>query len=192
VKTSLGRSLFGFTPVPAILGFLAAAGPISSADTNSATSVAYFRKMAAVMQHPRCLNCHPSNDQPTQGMDMHTHRMNVWRGPDDHGAVGMKCGACHGTENNPSSGVPGAPNWGLAPKSMEWVGLNLRELCLALKDPKKNHGKSLEQLIEHNGEEKLVSWGWNPGPGREPVPGTQKEFGENTRRWVETGAACPG
>ncbi len=45
--------------------------------TNREASVAYFRKMAAVMQHPRCLNCHPKSDQPTQGMDMHTHLMNV-------------------------------------------------------------------------------------------------------------------
>jgi hypothetical protein len=122
---------------------------------------------------------------------MHTHLMNVWRGPDDRGAVAMKCATCHGTENNPNSGVPGAPNWGLAPKSMGWVGLNARELCRAIKDPKKNHGKTLEQITHHNGEDKLVSWAWNPGPGREPAPGTQKEFGENTRRWIETGAVCP-
>jgi hypothetical protein len=159
--------------------------------TNREASIVYFRKMAAVMQHPRCLNCHPRSDHPTQGMDMHTHLMNVWRGPDDHGAVAMKCATCHGTENNPNSGVPGAPNWGLAPKSMGWVGLNARELCQAIKDPKKNHGKTLEQLIDHNGEEQRVSWAWNPGPGREPPPGTQKEFAENTSKWIETGAACP-
>jgi hypothetical protein len=159
--------------------------------TNRDASVTYFLKMAAVMQHPRCINCHPRGDQPTQGMDMHTHLMNVWRGPDNHGAVAMKCATCHGPENNPNSRVPGAPSWGLAPKSMGWVGLNARELCQAIKDPKKNHGKTLEQLIHHNGEDKLVSWAWNPGLGREPAPGTQKEFGENTRKWIETGAFCP-
>ena len=153
-------------------------------------SVAYFWKMAALMQHPRCLNCHPRGDQPTQGTDMHTPRMNVWRGPDNHGAAAMKCAACHGMENNPNSGVPGAPNWGLAPKSMGWVGLNPGELCRAIKDPKKT-GKNPEELLHHNGEDKLVSWAWSPGPGREPPPGTQKEFGENTRRWIETGAVCP-
>jgi len=146
--------------------------------------------MAAVMQHPRCLNCHPQGDQPTQGTDMHMHVMNVWRGPDNHGAVAMKCAACHGTENNPNSGVPGAPNWGLAPKSMGWVGLNPRELCWTIKDPKKTR-KTLEELVRHNGEDKLVAWAWNPGTDREPAPGTQKEFGENTRKWIETGAVCP-
>jgi hypothetical protein len=50
---------------------------------------------------------------------------------------------------------------------------------------------SLEQLVHHNGEDPLVGWAWHPGPGREPAPGTQKEFGENTQKWVASGAACP-
>ena len=37
----------------------------------------------------------------------------------------------------------------------------------------------------------LVGWGWHPGEGREPVPGTQEAFGELIRYWVETGAVCP-
>ena len=104
--------------------------------------------------------------------------------------VAMKCATCHGPENNPNSRVPGAPRWGLAPKSMGWVGLNARELCQAIKDPKKTR-KTLEELVHHNAEDKLVAWAWNPGTDREPAPGTQKEFGENTRKWIETGAVCP-
>ncbi len=154
-------------------------------------SVAYFDEMTKVLQHPRCLNCHPVGDRPTQGMDMHVHQMNVQRGLHDDGNVGMKCTTCHQVENNEGAGVPGAPHWKLAPKSMGWQGLTKRELCLAIKDKKKNHGMTLAQLIVHNGEDKLVAWGWNPGAGREPVPGTQKEFGELTKKWVETGAECP-
>jgi len=37
----------------------------------------------------------------------------------------------------------------------------------------------------------LVGWGWNPGDGREPAPGTQAEFGDLIKAWVDTGAACP-
>ena len=154
-------------------------------------SQGYFMEMTKVLQHPRCLNCHPAGNQPTQGMDLHVHQMNVQRGPHDDGNVGMRCATCHHDENNDVAGVPGAPHWKLAPKSMAWQGLSKRELCLALKDKKKNHGMSLEKLIEHNGEDKLVGWGWHPGKGREPVPGTQKEFGELTKRWVESGAECP-
>jgi hypothetical protein len=40
-------------------------------------------------------------------------------------------------------------------------------------------------------EDSLVGWGWNPGTGREPAPGTQKEFGALAKAWVESGAACP-
>ena len=50
---------------------------------------------------------------------------------------------------------------------------------------------SLQKLIYHNGEDTLVGWAWHPGGNREPAPGTQKEFGENTRKWVESGAVCP-
>ena len=49
----------------------------------------------------------------------------------------------------------------------------------------------MEQLVEHMAEDTLVGWGWAPGVGREPAPGTQKEFGELIRAWAESGAACP-
>lgn len=157
----------------------------------SEDSAALFLEMTRVLRHPRCLNCHPAGEHPTQGRDLHPHAMNVQRGPDDHGAVAMRCSSCHGTANHAPSGVPGAPKWALAPKSMGWQGLTDRQLCLALKDRKKNHGMSLEQLIEHNGKDPLVAWGWNPGAGREPVPGTQEDFGRLTARWVASGAGCP-
>ena len=37
----------------------------------------------------------------------------------------------------------------------------------------------------------LVGWGWHPGDGREPAPGTQAAFGALIKYWVDTGAACP-
>lgn len=154
-------------------------------------SVALFKEAAKVFRHPRCINCHPAGDRPTQGNDMHAHIMNVQRGPKDHGAIAMQCSTCHGKENNPHSGVPGSPKWALAPRSMGWQDLNDRQLCQALKDPKKNHGMTLEKFIKHNAEDELVAWGWNPGGGREPVPGTQKEFGKLIADWVATGAHCP-
>jgi hypothetical protein len=171
---------------------LASEKTLFSAETKDhAASITYFNKMALVLQHPRCLNCHPKGDYPLQGMDQHAHIMNVKRGPDNHGEVGMKCATCHGSENNLNSGVPGAPKWGLAPHSMAWMGLTKHELCLAIKDPKKNSGMNLTHLLHHNAEDKLVAWAWNPGKGREPAPGTQAEFGENTKKWIEAGADCP-
>ena len=187
-------------------GIVALAKPFSYAQTASQTtsqtsdaplkpdhaaSLAYFAKMTPVLQHPRCLNCHPKGDYPLQGMEMKAHTMNVVRGPDNQGFVGMKCATCHGDSNNPTSGVPGAPGWGLAHKSMAWVGKSAHEICLAMKDPKKNGNMPLAVLPIHNGQNSLVGWAWHPGPGREPAPGTQQEFGDNTRKWIETGAACP-
>ncbi len=157
----------------------------------TAEGVAAFRESAKVLQHPRCLNCHPSGDRPTQGADLHVHTMNVQRGEADHGAAGLPCASCHGDANYAPSGVPGAPKWALAPRSMGWQGLNERELCEALKDPAKNHGMSLEALVKHSAEDPLVAWGWSPGDGREPAPGTQKEFGAHVAAWVEAGAPCP-
>lgn len=154
-------------------------------------SVALFNQALKVFRHPRCMNCHPAGDRPTQGNDMHEHAMNVMRGPKDHGALALNCKACHGVENNVQSGVPGASKWALAPKSMGWQGLTDRQLCQALKDPKKNHGMSMEKFIAHNAEDPLVGWAWNPGGKREPVPGTQKEFGQVVADWVATGAHCP-
>jgi hypothetical protein len=159
--------------------------------TDRAASLGYFQKMAPVLQHPRCLNCHPKGDYPLQGLEMRAHIMNVKRGPHNDGRVGMKCATCHGEENNKSSHVPGAPGWAMAPKSMAWVGKSLHEICEIMKDKKRNGNMPLEVLPIHNGQNVLVGWAWHPGDDREPAPGTQAEFGENTKNWIETGAFCP-
>ena len=39
--------------------------------------------------------------------------------------------------------------------------------------------------------DELVGWGWSPGEGRTPAPGTQQQFGELIRAWIDSGAACP-
>jgi hypothetical protein len=40
-------------------------------------------------------------------------------------------------------------------------------------------------------KDELVGWGWAPGEGRDPVPGTQARFGEIIQAWIDTGAVCP-
>jgi hypothetical protein len=45
--------------------------------------------------------------------------------------------------------------------------------------------------VEHVSHDSLVGWGWSPGAGREPVPGTREEMGELIEAWVDTGAVCP-
>jgi hypothetical protein len=180
------KKILSFFALVFVTGALSFHG--ARADTED-PSVQLFRRATKVFRHPRCMNCHPSGDSPTQGMDMHQHIMLVRRGTDDHGFVVMRCQSCHGSENYQN--MPGNPKWALAPRSMAWQGLSDGDLCRAIKDPRKNHGMSLQQLVEHNAHDPLVGWAWNPGNGREPAPGTQEEFGKVVAEWVTTGAHCP-
>ena len=154
-------------------------------------SLALFEEAGKVITHARCVNCHPAGDRPAQGDDRHPHMPLVVRGVDNFGAVGMRCTTCHGPANFDPAGIPGHPEWHLAPIEMAWVGKSLGEICQQIKDPARNGGKSMEELIHHMAEDSLVGWGWHPGVGRQPAPGTQKEFGELIKAWVDTGAVCP-
>jgi hypothetical protein len=59
---------------------------------------------------------------------------------------------------------------------MLWQGLSGSDLCRSLKDPAKNGNRSLAAITTHMGTDKLVLWGWNPGPRREAVPLMHDEF----------------
>lgn len=158
-------------------------------------SAALFTEMGKVLQHPRCLNCHPSGDTPLQGDAMTPHTPPVQRGEDGLGVAGMRCFTCHGAENvaflgRPGS-IPGHESWHLAPRSMAWVGRSLAEICAQIKDPARNGERSLEEIHAHLAEDGLVGWGWHPGDGRTPAPGTQERLGQLTRAWIDSGAHCP-
>ena len=154
-------------------------------------SVALFKEAGKVLQNPRCVNCHPAGDRPLQGDDEHLHEPSVRRGPDGHGVAGLHCATCHQAANFDAVAMPGHPDWHLAPLSMAWQGRSLAQICEQIKDPTRNGGRSLSQIVEHMSHDSLVGWGWAPGAGREPVPGSQVVLGELIRAWVDTGAACP-
>ena len=118
------------------------------------------------------------------------------RGPEGGGVPGLPCSACHGDANvavfaAPDLSIPGHPRWELAPKEMAWEGKTLGEICAQLKDPARNGGRTLALLHEHMAHDDLVAWGWNPGAGRRPAPGSQAQLGALIAAWIETGAACP-
>jgi hypothetical protein len=154
-------------------------------------SVALFQEAGKVITHPRCLNCHPRDNVPRQGEDMHVHEPPVQRGAGGMGTAGMRCFTCHGKANYDPGRIPGHERWLLAPIEMAWIGQPLGAICEQIKDPKRNGGKSLEQIVEHMAHDSLVGWGWRPGVGREPAPGTQEEFGALIKAWVDAGAHCP-
>ncbi len=154
-------------------------------------SRALFLEASRVMLHPRCTNCHPAGDTPAQGDQGQPHDPPVVRGPEDRGVPGLTCTSCHQDKNLELARVPGAPQWHLAPRSMAWVGLTPRALCEQLKDRRRNGDKSLEAISEHSAHDALVAWGWSPGWGRVPAPGTQEQFGALIAAWVKDGAECP-
>jgi hypothetical protein len=88
---------------------------------------------------------------------------------------------------------PGAPNWGLPPRNMPmiWEGLTDRQLCEQLKDPKRNGNRTVNQIVQHMSEDKLVGWAWHPGEGRTPIPVSRVEFAAKVKEWAANGAACP-
>lgn len=154
-------------------------------------SRALFLEATRVLLHPRCVNCHPAGDSPTQGDAPHLHEPPVSRGSDDRGVVGMECTSCHQERNVDLARVPGAPTWRLAPRVMAWAGQSPRGICEQIKDPARNGGRTLDRIVDHAAHDRLVAWGWAPGAGRAPVPGTQSVFGGIVRAWVDSGAECP-
>ena len=154
-------------------------------------SAALFVEAGKVLLHPRCVNCHPAGDRPLQGDAGALHEPWVRRGTDGFGAVGLRCMTCHQAANYDAVAMPGHPKWHLAPIEMTWEGRSLGQICAQLKDRERNGGKSLEEIVEHSAHDSLVGWGWKPGVGRQPAPGTQAEFGALMKAWAETGAKCP-
>jgi hypothetical protein len=150
-----------------------------------------FVELGKVLTHPRCVNCHPAGDRPRQGDMARLHQPPVERGADGHGLRAMRCSICHQQANFDPARVPGHPEWHLAPREMAWEGKTLAEICAQIKDPARNGGRSLEELVHHIGTDTLVGWGWVPGFGRQPAPGTQKQAGALVEAWVKTGAECP-
>jgi hypothetical protein len=170
------------------------ASSFASISDSQARAAALFTEAGKVLQHPRCVNCHPRTDRPLQGDAMQIHQPPVVRGPGGLGAVGMQCPTCHATNNYVATKavtIPGNESWHLAPIEMAWEGRSLREICTQLKDPRRNGGKSMKQMVDHMANDSLVGWGWQPGTGRTPAPGTQKQLGELIQAWVDAGAHCP-
>ncbi|HEY6351962.1 MAG TPA: hypothetical protein VI636_21415 [Candidatus Angelobacter sp.] len=74
---------------------------------------------------------------------------------------------------------------------MIWQGRTDAEICAQIKDPKQNGGKSVQKIVEHLTEDKLVMWGWDPGEGRTAVPISRDEFSARVKAWASAGAPCP-
>jgi hypothetical protein len=60
--------------------------------------------------------------------------------------------------------------------------------------PERKKGRGKNSVIHTPGDgcaKDLVAWGWQPGAGRDPAPGSQVLLGELIQAWIDTGAQCP-
>ena len=173
---------------------------IPARPTNAA-GLAAWDQVYSVLISPRCINCHTATNYPQQGDDRHRHFANVVRGPEGKGVPGLNCIGCHQDRNADATGAPGAPNWHLAPLSMQWQDMNDQPLssaavCRAVTDPSKNDHMDGPALLKHHAEAELVLWAWSPGTradgtARTTPPISHDEFVAATRAWVEAGTPCP-
>jgi mono/diheme cytochrome c family protein len=185
-----------------------------------------WKSIYSVLTSPRCINCHTiasklpdygpyPQDYPRQGDDRHPHYYGVLRGDlNSNTGAGIgtpvaRCISCHGANNDPVDGIPGAhdpsapdtPVWSMAPAVMTWetapgVPMNGNELCAQIKDPKRNGKRTLHDVMEHISNEPLVNWAWHPGTrlngeARTIPPISQQELVQQFSNWMQAGAPCP-
>ncbi|MGH1362159.1 MAG: hypothetical protein ACRBF0_01295 [Calditrichia bacterium] len=169
----------------------------SLADSNvNAEYSTPFDSMMAVLTHKRCVNCHPADNYPRQGEDSHKHLFGVERGEANHGVEATNCNTCHQSENNNFSGVPGAPEWSLAPLSMAWQGLSRSEIAASMLDRTRNGNRSHEEIEDHLTHHALVLWAFDPGVDAEGNPRETPPIGKEAyikavKKWFKNGAQIP-
>ena len=168
------------------------ANPMDS-QVHNESALQAFETVYNVLQHPRCLNCHPSGDAPLQYDSSVPHAMNITRASVE---AGLDCATCHQKQNSEAYGVaggpPGAPNWHLPDKEMPLIfeGRSVSELCAQLLNPAENGQKTLEQLYAHVAHDPLVLWGWKPGGNRTVPPVDHATFARSFRTWIDAGTPC--
>ena len=79
---------------------LKAASDFDSIQDRNARAIALFEEAGKVILSPRCMNCHPAGERPTQNDRMRPHEPLVVRGDGGMGAPGgLACTTCHHQAN---------------------------------------------------------------------------------------------
>ncbi|MBM2576257.1 hypothetical protein JQC91_08055 [Jannaschia sp. Os4] len=150
-----------------------------------------FAPVHEVLSHPRCANCHVETDVPLWRTGV-PHGLGVVAGESRMGIETLPCGTCHRAENGGfPHAAPGVEGWALAPPEMAWAARTPREICEQLKDPERNGGRTMAEVADHVSHDPLVVWGWAPGLGRDPAPGSPEEAARAILAWDAAGAPCP-
>jgi len=182
-----------------------AAGEMSPAGSVSkAEGLAAWKRIEAVVTHPRCANCHVGRDNIpmwTVAGENKTrpHGMNIGAGASRIGAETLVCSTCHMTSTVPNE-VPHAPPhvgipWQLAPVEFVWFGRAGAEICVQMRDSKRNGGRDAAGLVahlRHDAEQNgFIAWSWNPGGRRSTPPGTFEGHVTDMAMWGAAGQPCP-
>jgi hypothetical protein len=163
-----------------------------------------WNRIEAVVTHPRCANCHVGGDNIPMWTIVgenktRRHGMNIHADDRRRGERTLACKTCHMTSTAPNE-VPHAPPhvgkpWQLAPVEYVWFGKPGAEICVQMRDPKRNGGRDAAALVKHlrddAGDNGFIPWGWNPGGGRSTPPGTFEGHVKDVVTWGAAGQPCP-
>jgi hypothetical protein len=163
-----------------------------------------WKRIEAVVTHPRCANCHVGPDNiPMWAIvgenKSRPHGMNISADTSRAGARELPCGTCHVTSATPNINAHAPPHagipWQLAPVDFVWFGRTGAEICQQLRDPKRNGGRDAAGLVQHLRHDAalhgFIPWGWNPGGGRSPAPGSFEDHVRDVETWGAAGQPCP-
>ncbi len=198
----LALSMLGATALAAGDSGLTLNRPAGEISADAAAAA--WERIYAVLSHPRCANCHvdernvpmwsgPSYDAPRP------HGMNINAGASRMGVESLLCSTCHITSAGPNSVAHGAPHaghpWMLAPAAFAWYGKDSVSICAQLRDPARNGGRDGEGLVQHILHDAqahaFITWGFAPGGGREPAPGSMQAHLDDMLIWTAAGMPCP-
>ncbi len=203
--------LLRLLPLVVLAGAALAEGPggltvpaFADGSVSEAEGLEAWARIEAVLTHPRCVNCHVESGAPPMwsGPEFETavpHGMNIQGGESRIGAELLPCQSCHVTSTLPNEVPHAAPHagmdWRLAPPEFVWFDVPGPAICTQLRDPERNGGRDGPALIEHithDAEEQgFITWGLDPGAGREPAPGDLQAHLDDTAAWVAAGMPCP-
>ena len=168
------------------------------------TGLDAWSRIYSVFSHPRCANCHvddrniPMWSGPSYG-EARPHGMHIKAGASRIGIESLPCSTCH-TQSQEFDTAPHAPPrtghaWMLAPVEFLWYGQDSETICNQVRDPNRNGGRDDAGLVEHiihDAEIRaFITWGFNPGGGREPAPGTMQQHLDDMVTWTAAGMPCP-
>lgn len=170
-----------------------------AAQAQDAGGSAAWDRIYAAASHPRCTNCHVGDSGRPAWDDLgygaaRLHGMNIVAGDSRIGAETIPCSACHISAAGDNAVPHAAPQigeaWRLPPVELAWRGKSSAEVCRQLRNPETNDGFDMAELVDHVKTSAFVSYGFNPGAGRAPAPGSVETLAQDLQIWATAGTPC--